>query len=109
MKLAITGATGNMGMAVMEKVLPLPEVSLIKVLIEPNDDRMKHFKKQFKNEIKQNMVEIIIGNIDDSHMCHRLIHDVDYVINLAAVIPPRSDQDPSASILRQKSQLNIQV
>ncbi len=98
MKLAITGATGNMGMAVMEKVLPLPEVSLIKVLIEPNDDRMKHFKKQFKNEIKQNMVEIIIGNIDDSHMCHRLIHDVDYVINLAAVIPPRSDQDPSASI-----------
>lgn len=98
MKLAITGATGNMGMAVMEKVLVLPEVSLIRVLIEPNDDRMKRFKKQFKNEIKRNVVEILIGNMDDSNICHRLIHEVEYVINLAAVIPPRSDQDPSACV-----------
>ena len=95
MKIALTGSSGNMGYEVLQHLLTIKELEKIKLLILPKDPDFKRVKKVIKNH--KNITEIIIGNIKDYDICQKMVSDVDYVINLAGVIPPLSDKDPIKS------------
>lgn len=93
MIIALTGVTGNMGKEALKEVLKLGFIDAVKVLVLPNDKRVKNIKK-----LKDARIEIIKGNLADFGVCKKLIENADYVVNMAAVIPPHSDQYPEKAI-----------
>lgn len=95
MKIALTGVTGNMGKQVLNECLKIPDTQY-KLLILPNDKRIKNIKRKHKKDLKR--IEFVIGNVADLNACKKLIDGVDYVVNMAAVIPPHSDQHPEQAI-----------
>ncbi len=95
MKIAITGVTGNMGTQVLNECLKIPDTQY-KLLVFPKDKRIKDIKRRHKKDLKR--IEFVIGSIADKTVCERLIDGVSYVVNMAAVIPPLSDQRPERAI-----------
>lgn len=96
MIVALTGVTGNMGKQALREVLKIEEVEKVRVLVSPNDRRIKELKKNNKKQL--NRIEILLGNISDAEICKKLVDGADYVVNMAAVIPPHSDQHPEKAI-----------
>lgn len=96
MIVAITGATGNMGQATVDQLLKIPEVEKLKLLALSKDKRLKELLKRHKKDKEK--IEIVFGNVADKSACEKLVENVDYVINMAAVIPPHSDQHPEKAI-----------
>ncbi len=96
MKIAITGATGNMGQETLKEVLKIKEIEHINLLVLEDDKRGNKLLKDHKKD-KQRLT-IIRGNLANRDACEKLISDCDYVINLAACIPPHSDQNPQKAI-----------
>lgn len=95
MKIAMTGASGNMGREALKQTLELDEVEFVRVLLtnkKKNDKLARRLKKQYKDRI-----QILRGTIADKELCLKLTQGVDYVVHMAAVIPPASDASPSAS------------
>lgn len=95
MKVAMTGASGNMGREALKQTLELKEVELVRVLLtdkKKNDKLAKEWTKKYGNRI-----EIIRGTIADPKNCEKLCLNTDYVVHMAAVIPPASDANPAAS------------
>lgn len=91
----MTGVSGNMGAEALRQTLALDNVAWVRVLLTPrkrNAALAKKLKKQYGARI-----DIVNGDIADAQTCARLVKDADYVVNMAAVIPPRSDADPAAS------------
>lgn len=95
MKIALTGVTGNMGLQVLNECLKIPNTRY-RLLILPNDKRVKKIRREHKKDL--NRIEIVFGNIANADVCARLVKDVDYVVHMAAVIPPHSDQHPEQAI-----------
>lgn len=95
MKIALTGATGNMGTQALNECLKIPDTQY-KLLILPDDKRIKQIKKQHKKDLER--IEFVIGNVADIDVCRKLVADTDYVVHMAAVIPPHSDQHPEKAI-----------
>lgn len=97
MKIAVTGVTGNMGQATFNELAKIKEIEGFKLLVLPNDKkRMKKLLK--RNKAIKNKIEIVYGNIADEAVCEYLVKSVDYVVNMAAVIPPHSDQHPEKAV-----------
>ncbi len=87
-KIALTGSTGNMGIETLRQLMELEYVEIIKVLIRKESvNKAKKLKRKYKNKI-----DIIIGNIANKKDCEKLIEDTNYIFNLAAIIPPKSDK-----------------
>lgn len=97
MKITLTGATGNMGREALKELASLDIIDKIKILVLPNDKKRKNevIKRCGKNKSK---IEVVYGNLKDFETCKKLVEDVSYVINLAAVIPPTSDKHPDWAI-----------
>ena len=57
-----------------------------------NDKLCKQLKKQYGDRI-----QIIRGTVASPDVCDKLTQGVDYVVHMAAVIPPASDADPKES------------
>ena len=94
MTVAITGITGNMGQAAF-KALTDAKVDEIRLLIRSP----KRLKKLLKaNKALRSKVTVVSGGMTDRNAIKQLIMGADLVINMAAVIPPRSDQNPQAAI-----------
>lgn len=95
MNIAMTGVSGNMGAEALREVLTLAYVQRVRILLtkkKRNETLCRQLKKQYGNR-----VEAVFGDIADSAVCAQLVEGADYVIHMAAVIPPRSDADPKAS------------
>ena len=95
MKIAITGATGNLGKSVLKELLKLDFVETINIL--------GHNKKRTEDLIKKNKkykkkIHVVMGSLDDIESCRSLIKDMDIVINSAGVIPPLSDSKPNIAV-----------
>ena len=96
MVVAVTGITGNMGQATLEQIVKIKEIDKFKFLVLPDDKRIRKLLREYKNF--KNKFEIIYGNLKDKETCDKLVKDCDYVVNLAAVIPPHSDKFPKKAI-----------
>ena len=89
MKIAMTGTSGNMGREVLKQTMELPEVEFVRVLLSPkkkNDKLAKQYLGRYGKRIG-----ILRGSVADEKICKRLAEGMDYVLHMAAVIPPRSD------------------
>ena len=96
MNIAITGATGNMGQATVDELLKIEEIDKLKLLVLPDDGRIKKILKKHKTQ--KDKFEVIFGNLAEKSACEKLVKDVDMVVNMAAVIPPHSDQEPQKAV-----------
>lgn len=96
MKIALTGATGNMGRATLTEILKISSVELVRLLVLPNDKRIKSILKEHKRF--KNKIQVVFGNLADESACEQLVFGVEYVLNLAAVIPPHSDKHPEQAV-----------
>ncbi len=105
MTAAITGITGNMGQAVLAALENVPEIDKIKLLCN-NKKRMKKLLK--KHKALRRKIEIIDGGMTQQAIA-RLVKDVDIVVNMAAVIPPRSDHRPEAAIACNQTGVDLLV
>ncbi len=95
MKIAMTGVSGNMGREALKQSLELPSVEYIRVLLsdkKKNDKLARKLQKEYGPRI-----QIVRGSIASKENCKKLVDGVDYVIHMAAVIPPRSDASHKAS------------
>ncbi len=88
---AMTGASGNMGQATVKEIMKLSYVKL-KLLFLP-DKRERKLMKKWEKEYGDR-VEIFFGNIKYEDDCRKLAEGADYVVNMAAVIPPLADKRP---------------
>ena len=96
MLVGITGITGNMGQATLEQVLKIEEIDKFKLLVLPDDKRINKLLRQYQNYKEK--LEVVFGNLGKIEDCRELVKDCDYVVNLAAVIPPHSDQYPLKAV-----------
>lgn len=90
--IALTGATGNMGKETLCQLAQAPFVKKVKVLVLPKAGDKKIAKQWAKKYGEK--VEILFGSVTSEKDCKNLVEGTDYVINLAAVIPPKSDASP---------------
>lgn len=97
MKVAMTGVSGNMGREALIQALELDFICFVRVLITPKKKNNK-LVKQLKSKYGDR-VQIVRGWLYDASSCDELVEGCDVVINMAAVIPPKSDKDPRASYL----------
>lgn len=104
MKIAITGATGNMGQEAVAQLLKNQKIELLRLLVLPDDKRGKALLKKHKKD--KNRLQIVWGNIADSQAVQKLIDGCEYVVNMAAVIPPLSDKKPEKAI--ECNQIGVQ-
>ena len=97
MIIAMTGVSGSMGGEALAQTIELAFVEKIRVLLTPkkrNDKLARSLKRKYGERI-----EVVRGWLSDAETCTKLVEKADLVINMAAVIPPRSDKDPRASYL----------
>ena len=95
MKIAMTGTTGHMGSEALRQVLEINEVEFVRILLvegKQNDRLAKRLARQYGSRI-----QIVRGTVADEDVCKRLVDGVEYVVHMAAVIPPLSDANPAAS------------
>lgn len=95
MVVSLLGSTGHMGMETLKQFLFLDEVNQIKVLLRRNSPRNKYVLRLIKKH--KDKVKVIYGNITNKDDVEDLIEGSDYLFNLAAVIPPLSEQRPDLS------------
>lgn len=94
-RIAILGAGGNMGAELFSCLAKEEFVSELKILNFDNKGTKRILRKnrQFKEKFT-----VINGSITQIDKVGELIKDVDYVIDLAAAIPPESDKFPRHAI-----------
>ena len=94
-KVALTGASGNMGERLFATLLPEEYIEEIRIL---NHDPKGTKEILKKNKKYKNKVVVIDGSLVDESVVKELIKGVQYVLNLAAAIPPESDKHPDHAI-----------
>lgn len=95
MKIAMTGVSGNMGSEALKQTFELANVELIRIILRDSDKNKilaQKLEKQYTTKI-----EIIFDSINNQKSCEKLVKDMDYVIHMAAIIPPTSDNYPQQS------------
>ena len=90
MLIAVTGASGSIGKAAVPFLLNNKEHTC-RLLLRDSKPNRKLVAK-LKKCCGQN-VEVIFGDVSDPISCGKLVQDADYVLHLAAVIPPKADHD----------------
>ena len=95
-KVALTGVTGNMGIQALKQLLKIDQIELLKLLVFEKEKRLKEIKKICKGQMHR--IQFVYGELNRRDVCDELVADVDYVVNMAAVIPPHSDQHPKKAI-----------
>ena len=91
MIVAMTGASGNMGQAVVRETMTLPFIRLRLLFLD--EKRERRLKKRWEKRYGDR-VEIFFGNVKNLDDCRRLVLGADCVVNMAAVIPPLADKRP---------------
>jgi nucleoside-diphosphate-sugar epimerase len=88
MRVLLTGAFGNLGSIVVEELLDRKHHV---VAFDVPSRTNRKISKPFENDSN---VEIVWGDIRDEDRVASLVHRVDAVVHLAAIIPPFSENDP---------------
>ena len=97
MVVSLLGASGHMGFATLKEFLKIKAIDLIKVLLLAKNKQNKLVKRLAKKNPKR--IEIIYGDIAKYEDVDKMVKGSDYLFNLAAIIPPKSDKYPHLSYL----------
>ncbi len=87
MKVLLTGAAGEVG---YQTSLLLAKSNHEVILFDLKTKRSLKRLRPFQNKVK-----VVFGDINDTTLLKELLLDVDVVIHLAALIPPKADQYPT--------------
>lgn len=95
---ALTGVTGAMGGEVLFSLMTLPENYKVRCIIYEAEKKLPAFVKK---TLKKHRARITMfrGDIARYEDCEKLLSGADYLINCAALIPPKSDHDPQRTYL----------
>ncbi|MBR1747098.1 MAG: NAD-dependent epimerase/dehydratase family protein [Clostridia bacterium] len=95
-KVAMTGASGAMGKETLKYVLTDPDIKLLRVLsLDTAKDR--RFFRKMKSKYGERL-EVFFGDVRSYEDCLRLTAGADYVLHLAAVIPPKADHNEELTV-----------
>ena len=84
-----------MGFTTLKELLNIKEADVIRVLLLKKEKRNKLVTKLAKKA--NNRIEIMYGDVAEIEDLRKLCQGVDYLLNLAGVIPPLSDKKPELS------------
>jgi len=87
-RVLVTGGAGSVGLEVLKELQQHKKWYQVKVLeqnIASVLRKLKPFRKDF---------QLVLGDITDRKVLDKAAADVDFVIHLAAIIPPLADRDP---------------
>lgn len=92
--IALTGATGNMLSPSVPLLLNYSQNIHLRILTRsPRSRLVKRWKKQFGGRI-----EVLEGSVADKKTVDAFVKGADYLINAAALIPPRSDKNADVTM-----------
>ncbi len=87
-RILVTGGAGSVGLEVLKELQLQKKWYDVKVL-ERNKPAVLRKLKPFRKDF-----QLILGDLCDPAILARATADIDFVIHLAAIIPPLADQDP---------------
>ena len=96
MRVAITGASGSMGKETVKAIMESQKCEFMRILLL-NTPKDRRYKAKVKAKYGKR-VEVFFGDVRNYADCLRLTDDVDYVLHLAAVIPPKADHDEELTV-----------
>jgi nucleoside-diphosphate-sugar epimerase len=85
----ITGASGAVGSEILKQISNLTDQYKVTIFDLKTKESINCFRK-YKHSI-----EIVYGDIAQNDEVEKVCHDKDFVIHLAAIIPPRADKFPA--------------
>ena len=94
-KISLTGAGGHMGKAVVERLMREKDLS-IRALFrhDAKEERLaRRWQKKYGNRL-----EVLFGDIRQEEDRLRLCQGADYLIHMAALVPPRDTADPAVTL-----------
>jgi nucleoside-diphosphate-sugar epimerase len=94
--IALTGASGAMGGEALAHLLASPLDLKIRVFEWEKDPKRTSFYKKTLRKGKGQIV-LVRGDLGRYDDCVKFIDGADYVLHLAALIPPRSDHSPKGA------------
>jgi nucleoside-diphosphate-sugar epimerase len=94
--IALTGASGAMGGEALAHLLASPLDLKIRVFEWEKDLKRASFYKKTLRKGKGKIV-LVRGDLARYADCVKFIDGADYVLHLAALIPPRSDHSPKGA------------
>ena len=95
MIVTLFGVPGNMGTRVVETLIDEEYITRINLLVHDKKG-IKQIIKKLKKSNKE--YKIVYGTVANVINVSDAIGEADYVINMAAVIPPKSDKEPTEAI-----------
>jgi nucleoside-diphosphate-sugar epimerase len=96
-RILVTGGAGSVGLEVLKELHQHKKWYQVKVL-ERNTPGVLHKLKPYRKDF-----QLILGDICDKAVLQKAAADIDFVIHLAAVIPPLADRNPD---LAQKTNVD---
>ncbi len=90
MQVAMTGGTGSIGRIAIPKLLENKEVRLTLLFRNSpvNQKKAKKLETQYADRVR-----ILYGDTRSEEDCNALVQGADYVLHLAAMVPPAADHD----------------
>lgn len=95
MRVTLFGVPGNMGSEVLKELVNEDYISKINLLVHDKKG-LKPLLKILKNSGKK--YRIVYGSVADLNIVLDALGDSHFVVNMAAVIPPKSDKEPLEAI-----------
>ena len=96
MIVGLTGVSGNMGSEALLHLLENKKIDKFRLFILNTDKNYKRVRRIIKKN--RNRLELYFGNLKNIADVRVFVKDLDYIINMAAVIPPHSDTDKQKAI-----------
>lgn len=91
----ITGASGSMGSEVLKQIMATKKFRC-RILLRDKPTNRKLAAKLLKNA-DEGALEVVFGDLGNYDDCVKCVSDADYVLHMAAIIPPASDHNPKAA------------
>ncbi len=83
----ITGGAGTVGREIVKLLINNPEYHI--TCFDLNSTKNRSILRPFKSKM-----DLVYGDIRDKKTVNRLVENQDFIIHLAAIIPPKADQMP---------------
>lgn len=99
-KVALTGASGNMGREALRQLLELEDVEFVRILVLKGVKDRAFAAAAVKEYGKR--VQVVEGDLAVKDDCRAVVDGVDYVFHIGAIIPPLSDHKPKATDLANR-------